>query len=589
MMGCGKARRFLRADFAGELTLEERLGLEAHLEACADCKGRAREQGMVLERLRAFRDSGGVERVDLDRFVEGVFAQVDGDGPVQEREDRPVLRFAGLLAAGLALALGAWWYMGSHGAAPERESSDFVAKGVEGETAPELALAEQTREWVMGRLREVLQEAPIGDAYGELVGELREAGWPLEPILARLAQEGAPRVAENAIAALGLEGTRVAEFELWRLRDESELADLAAVQWLGVVFPGEGGRLQGSEVRKLEELFWREPLRDSVVAFGRRLGPKQALALAVDWARGARPGDWDADAVAGIGELMRSAGPAGTRSALDELKRGGIPRELWVAEVVLMEGVRDQGQNWVNQDVGRGDRGAALELMAAMPDRGWVPRLVEWAEDRRIGPRSMEVLANQPGLGALQGLLALKDRATTQGEGWLEAWRRAATSDPARVEQLGRKLWGEQQGAYGKALLLCETEAVAPGMLALLEKGGLSEGLALQLLEALAGSGAPGYGKPLADLILQWPPMRKAEASACLLALGRLGGEEMLREVLMERYGMRPGKRLGDIVELALGGGEKEWDESLYLMERRLPQARRSRRGLANGISDTVE
>ena len=100
MMGCGQAKRFLRAEFAGDLTLEQRMNLEAHLEGCSACKGRARAQGGVLDRLSVYRESGGVERVDLDRFVGGVLGRIGDDGLETPPAERPWMRWAPLAGRG---------------------------------------------------------------------------------------------------------------------------------------------------------------------------------------------------------------------------------------------------------------------------------------------------------------------------------------------------------------------------------------------------------------------------------------------------------------------------------------------------------
>ena len=452
---------------------------------------------------------------------------------------------------------------------------------------------EQTREWVFERLGQTLQNDFTVESYEDAVGELRQAGWPLERMLARLAQENTGiadgSVAQNATLALGLEGSREAEYELWRLREDPQLGALAVAQWLELNVPGEGQGIMQTEERKLRELFWNAERRDAVVAFGRRVGGESALAMASDWIRGARGRHWDGDTVAGLGEVLRSVGSAGTRLALLELERGEIPREQWIEELVRMDDAREEAQYWVGQGLERGARAAALDLMAALPDEQWVPWVLEWAEDRRLARLSLLVLAEQPGRSALHGLLLLHDHPWTDGETWLAAWRQAVAADPARVEVLAQNIPGDQLRDLARALLLCEAEGVAHGMLALLVRDQIGESLTLQLFEALAGSESTECGETLAALALEWPPMDKAEASACLLALGRLTGEELLRGVLEERYGLRAGKRMDAILELARGEGRESWEESQYLMERRLPQARKSKRGMRNGNPETVE
>ncbi len=381
----------------------------------------------------------------------------------------------------------------------------------------------------------------------------------------------------------------MARYELWKLRKNSTVGSLAAAQWLEMGMPAAGARFAREDQRKWVELYWSHGHAEAVAQSARLLDSNQRLDLVKSLLSGARRSEWHAEAAQQVSNLMALSGADGYTLAFEVLVREEIPSELWLGEVAAMPGTSIHMEDWVESASGKAETGVLLALTERLPREQWAFWLADLATQREYAQVGLRVLALQPGRETLRALLDLQDQPRMEGEAWLSAWRSASERSGAPIANLATMINWEYADSLAKALLLSKGPEVDRGMLELLWRGGLEESLAVRMLEAIAHSGNKECLEVLNNLAITWPVPSGEQASACLLALGKLGGEGAAREVLTDFYGMSDGERLERLLDLVTQDSRDSWQESLYLIERRLPRVRQPKREERNATQTTAE
>ena len=594
MRGCRAARRRFDGALDGELALEERFRLEAHLAACPVCAQRFAELRRVEEAFQRLPEPP-LERLDLDAAVDGVRAGLaaaarsagapehvpPAAGPRPLHRPRHRARHRNrrvgslvLLAAALAAALGLALELGSGRAGgpaettgrdvagrpaqdePHREEApaEALPGSTEGSTAGSIdeSMDEATR---LAALRERMREAlaiafagvaPGGPAAGpvarfeELLGDAGR-GWSLRRNVEVLVLDPEPLVARGALRYLGLRGD---------VLSRQALEPALAVPGLRASAVAALADLGPLGVPALARALQAEPLpADAVLALGRlaRGMPEAARALEDEVRRRASLARRDEAAQALLVETLAGVGPR----AVDGLLRlvRDVPQaagEL-LSALALVPGGRGRILELLERRVPAGERDALLEGLAVLQPPEALPWLAEEAEDPRGRAGALRTLGSWADATVLPTLLALVADGRVPEEQVVAITRPVLSRDPAGAVRLAEATLAAEDEPAGQQLaqlLLAAAHPAGGEALAVLALGDLLvEGERVWCALAVGELGDPAGAARLARELPGRLDADRRLLAACLVSIHAVGGRAEARR-LLERIHLGDADRL---------------------------------------------
>ncbi|MCB9907258.1 MAG: hypothetical protein H6830_06045 [Planctomycetes bacterium] len=561
MSSCRQSDRWLRAAFAGELGVGERLLWEQHVAECARCQRAQARQSMLLEGLHEFREAP-LHRVDIDAFVGRVQSALDAEHPVpQASEARRPWAIWIAVAAGLLLALGLWRF-GGEGipaqtptvpvVAPTPESHPNGLEVAATETLPLPAIDspagdaprkakvfgelreegqpfdDERRAQALAELRTILADLPsTPEAYETRVQALRRAGWPMVAMLGRAARDGQATIASGAVRALAMERGTAARRELWELREQADVGSLAVRLWL---------QQEGLDPQAASQLYWEAAHRPEVRQAWQRI-PSEDLAGFAAALLARAPGDsMDGAFCADLLDLWARDESAGVVWVLDALAAQRLP---WDNMLPLLRSVphwEPVAQAWLTSNQRRSATSLGLELAQRYPSDSWVGWLHNQTHDRRFGAEALACLAQQPGPNCLRALCALRQDPAILETRWLAAWQLAVQADGPRVVAAIRPDSGAPSEltaqAWLEALMLVPGPEAALGVAQCVAEPGLDGYLQSAALAFVAEHGDDRCIEPLQGLFELSSVEDDSLRARILITLGILGGEPAVRAAL---------------------------------------------------------
>jgi hypothetical protein len=538
IQSCRRARTLVLRALDGELSLEGRLGLEAHLARCADCARFEAQATSVEESLRASGEPDNLR--EIGSVVEGVLAALDRPARGEERPARSWRRRAAGLAAAAALVLGgfALW----RALAPREESpspsdpstgavADLVlpvpvpaiavpepetAPVPPGEVAPDSGeptpdpdeparIAELVRENLRAAFGgELLVRDPLPGVqrFESLSSSIRS--WPLARVAESLLVDPDTTVAAGAARYLGARGDRLSVPRLAAVLREPEVG--------------------AATVLALGDFLARDPDASAIALDGLRtaLADPELCPLALD-VLGERGG---AGAARALEEGLRDEL---ARRAVDGRGPASVPeREAWLAALAR------SGPAAVASFLRLAGDGApdVLGYLARIEGaEGELVRILErqpTGVPREVLPDAIDVLQPAAALAWLEDR-AGEPRHRPRALACLSGWRRAAAVGAfLRLDELGTVREEELLASFRA---FAETrgdllrEAVGH-----LERNGDDVGLG-RYLELLLASGSPSASGALVRLARS-PALASGARSRAALGVGELGGAEEARALL---------------------------------------------------------
>ena len=582
MRGCTQARRWIDRAVDGELSIDERFRLDAHVERCAACRAdlAALEQ---LESALAGAPQPPVDSLDLERAVTAVRAGIEavgrtGDGdespldfaPAAEQSRRapgalrPVAAVFALAATLLALT---WLALRDPTVGPAIESGvetnaprDDIAetttpptKDTVGQVPPtdlvgdtagdEQAIEdvfvperlEQVREEVAHQLAASWEGIPLFASRAEVLAgaerfenATRELtrDWPLLRIVQGLVESEDEALAGSAIRYLGLRGDAIAGGTLRDALDRPALGAAAVVALGDLGFAGLAG---------LEEALARPELAGLAVDHLVTVGGREVagiLAAAVERERGAnvRP---LLSALAAV-----EPPPVATLLRLARDDHAPLPDVL-----AALRGAPGAGKV-LGELIAAGERRfepeLLLEVLAELRPAAALPWIEERAAERRTREPALACITAYRDADGLGVLVRLRANGRLRGELIVEAAADLITAAPEAAVDLARRQ-GEDEGRSASSALLSllmeveveSPESIGEALIALAFSRALSDDERLLAALAIGELGTEDCMPSLIEGMGALPAGKERLAAACLVSANALGGEDAVGAALV--------------------------------------------------------
>ena len=572
MRGCTRARQWIDRAVDGELSIDERFRLDAHLEVCATCRTdlAALEQ---LEAALAGSTQPPVDSLDLDRAVVAVRAGIEAGMPgtpdlpeliragddtpfdlappaeQSRRAPRALQQVAAVFALAATLLALIWLALRDPAAENGVETNaprDFIAEETSAPTKEEASDApandlasdavvperlEQVREEVAHQLAMSWQGIPLFASRSEILGgaeRFEEAtqelarDWPLVRIVQGLVESDDEALAGSAIRYLGLRGDAIAG---GGLRDALERPALGAAAVLAL------GDLGFVGLAGLEEALERPELAglatDHLVTVG---GPQAAgiLGAAIERGRGTdvRPllvalAAMDPPPVSKLLSLARD-NHATLTDVLDALR-----------------GARGAGSE-LGELVASGDRRFEPELLLAALAELRPAKALPWIEERAAERRTREsalacIVAYRNAEG-LEVLVRLRANGRLRGELIVEAATDLITAAPEAAVDLARRYEDDEErsvsGTLLSLLLETEVESIGEALTVLAFSRALSDDERLLAALAIGELGTDDSVPSLIEGMRALTAGKERLAAACLISANAIGGADAVGSAL---------------------------------------------------------
>ncbi|MEM7306832.1 MAG: zf-HC2 domain-containing protein [Planctomycetota bacterium] len=565
MRGCARARRWMLQAVDGELRLQDRFRLDAHVEKCPACRAALAEAERIEEALLELPEPP-LEHVDVEAAVRAVRARIDAPEATPETSvPTPPKRRVGGWAAAAALmaAAGAGWLLGGRGGSrldapavdgpalaqveeePEPERAPEVEPEVETEAEDDTLVAERLEE-VRARVAAELVESWQGiellaardqvalaaDGFDARMQELSR-GWPLLRIVQGLTVSPDRREAGAAVRYLGVRGDGIAAGALRDALDRPELA-AAAVAALGDL----GAAGLGTLTSALERPELGVAVVQQLVAVG---GDEAAHALEGELARVARSlRSYPDEETEGRVELLlgglTTLEPPAVASLLRLAEREILPRSRVLG---LLQNTYGAGEE-LSRLVVSGRAGADEELLLDALARVRPPAALPWIEaratERGTREQALACLAAFREPEALEILVRLRASGRARPELVLEATSELLAEAPAAGVELARR-WndaGDRLACSELAGVLLELAApqAVPALSALVLSPALDDDERQWAAVAVGELGARADAGAMAEAVRSLGAGEERIAAACLLAACALGGADLAADAL---------------------------------------------------------
>jgi hypothetical protein len=568
--GCREARGWLERSLDGRLALEEEFRLEAHLRACARCRGAAGRARLVEEALQRLPEPPLRGCAPDERSIEGALARIHAgiaSRPSAPRRMRltPVGALAAAAASLAALALARALVSPPRGtgegeapaaraiAAPDVPRVPRAERGAEpvpedlagparepgvplapppargAAPRPSGALEPHRLDEARHRVRRALATAlavPGTPAQAERRFEeqsraVQQDGWPVTRLLEELLDDEDPDVARGAATALGRRGDRISAGPLARAlaRPEIRASALAALGALGEEgIAGLAQALHDPSVRA-----------QALLCLGRIGGPRAAEVIERELVRAGTERDPDEREEERRVLLARLAatGTSAVRSLVRLAERGHLPE----ARALACLGTIPGGGAALAAEL-RPGRAATPFLLAAVerlrPEAAlpWVEELCR-ASNRR--DEALRCLAGWPGERALATCLRLAREGRVPRGALVETVRAQLALDSEAALRLADLLSVARDGQGAAVLLDLLLEAEAPAGASALAHLALAAPLSDDERQwaalAVGELGDERDAERLERGLLRLGAEQKRLRAACLLSIHALAGE----------------------------------------------------------------
>ncbi len=589
MKACRQSRRWLELQFAGELSWKQELRLQEHLADCPACADLSRAQDQVLESLGSYREAP-LAKVDVQRFVERVQARI-GDEPVgvaqqsTAESSRTIAPY--LVAAVVLVALGLPWVLKGSSSSPDGGSDPATDQGLENvsktiaedpiEVAQALTpspagddsefRAERHQAAVTdlrGALASVMGDSPDWELYTGRANALRSAGWPMASLLTGLLGDEHLETAKAAVLALGKEGGRLAHRRLWNLRSDERLGGFAVRELQA------GGILS---VDQAIELYWEGDFREVALDGFAGWDERQAMLGAKQLVQEAPMGQVPVESMPVIARVLQRAGDEGSTQALAWLESGSFAKEEWAAEVARsldLSGVLDE---YLSAGAGTSWESSALVLASHHGSEDWIPFLRKCSRRSRTASRAVQALEGQPGLAALELLLAQENNRMVSEDVWLAAWSKALALDGPRLVVLAKSLRAggsrSELEHFADVLLLGDQAGSGKAMMEIAMASDLPERLRCTLVLKAGRLNEEGTAYGL-ETLFSGLNRNDAELAACIVvALSNSLDAEIVAD-LLGRTTKASGEVIRQILALCDKQTRRSERERRYLIARKL-------------------
>ncbi len=587
MKACRQTGRLIELQFEGELSWKQELRLQDHLADCPECAALSRAQRQVLESLGSYREAP-LAKIDVQRFVEKVQDSIS-DKPVGEappealQPTRSFKPFA--LAATVLLALGLPWVLNRTDKPSEGEPNSTTERLAE--ITPELQpdpvgelvqaprpidhdsdfQAERHQAAVAdlrGALSALMGESPDWKLYGDRVEALRTAGWPMASLISGLLGDEHLETAKAAIQALASEGGRLAHRRLWDLRRDERLGSFAVeeLQVRGVL-----------TMAQAVDLYWEGQFEAIALDGLAECNGAQALQGAKRLMRKAPRRKIPDDSIPVLAGLLQRAGDAGSMHALALLEDRNLSQELWAAEVARSLDLREVLEMYLACGDGSAWENGALALASQHTSAVWVPFLEECCNRSRTANRAVRALQGQPGLAALDLLLAQESNRMVNEDVWLAAWNKAVELDGSRLVGIAESFRGggsrTELEHFADVLLLGGQQGSGAALVEVASARDLSERLRCSLVLQIGNLNEAGTAYGLETLFSQLD-RHDSELAACLvIALSRMLDAEQVAD-LLARDTRASEEFIQQIIALCDTQSRRSARERRYLIARKL-------------------
>ncbi len=535
MKDCRRAARWVEREHEGELALERRLALDAHLALCAPCRARAARARRLDEALARLPEPP-LERLDVARRAAAIRAQLERDARPDEREaHRPLRRMANAAALVLALVLGALaWRVADDEERVEPPAPPAAAVARDEASAPAPAPAPtpldpidtQRLNDARDRAAAALVEhvAPLARAerdalepalarFETAAAPLARDGWDLRQLALALLERDDPAVASAAARDRGLRGGRHALARLERALERESVAQSALL-----ALADRGAEGADGLARALRDPSLAGAARARLVALG---GSSAARAFADAYAATS-----DADLLAALASL----GDQGALSLVRLRASGALAAGELARACAEAPSLDEPLVRLFTQRLTPSERDALLEAVAARrpPDAlAWIETL---CRERPTRAAALDALASYEDVESLRVATRLFASDVASDDELAPRVARMVAAGPDRIVAYARELIDAGDGVRAEGLLellvVAGRSAAVPALCLLAGSRVLDEQSARWAALAASELGEPSHAALLTGFLARFEHDDARVAAAHVIAIDRLAGEE---------------------------------------------------------------
>ncbi|HED66916.1 MAG TPA: hypothetical protein ENJ09_15340 [Planctomycetes bacterium] len=484
-MRCSTARSRFESAIDDLLSLEEQLGLDAHLARCRACRAELRRLRVLEEHARGIEEpliTGSM----IDASWARIEARLGAAGEEQDSEElgagvipvrggaarsrRGILAAAALLigisAAGWALSL-----VFSRTPSADGAEAVPVASSLD-EGRPEVSVLQAERGIADALLEVFGDDSGSGTRDGtreridSFVALARPfADWSVDRIAASILSAPDPELARAAARYLGARGDRASIPDLERAIEEGEIV-AAAAEALGRIGPPAVPALG----RRLAMRAGRSDVLDALATIADESAARavsRSLLDVVDGPGGLPEAADFLDALAAMGDegLLALA-----RIAEDRSDDAGLRAEI-LARLEGMGVSGDAVEKVLRSRELAAHSDLALEFASRLPGEAALAFLADRVRESRTRPGALRVLTERPGPDTVVALLELDVAGVVPETDLRDAFRRLTVRSPERMELAADRLVRERRGAllerYLELLVAGRTPAAAGALVVL--------------------------------------------------------------------------------------------------------------------------
>jgi len=274
-----------------------------------------------------------------------------------------------------------------------------------------------------------------------------------------------------------------------------------------------------------------------------------------------------------VAGMLQRAGDAGSEQALGWLENSRLPQDAWASQLARTFELGDALGTYLADGGGAGWETGALTLARYLGDEQWMPFLEKCCSRSRTAERAVVALESQPGLQALELLLAQEDNSMVGEDVWLAAWGKALALDGARLVEVAKSFQAggsrSELEQFADVLLIGGQAGVGAALVEVAAARDISERLRCTLVLKAGRLKESGTAYALESLLGQLN-RKDSELAACVvIALSNLHDAELLA-ALLERNSKASSEVIQQIIALCDTQSRRSERERRYLIARKL-------------------